>query len=205
MNPYPGHYSPAFAFSAFSYPLPQQLALQRTCPEFDTPNSWRRIGLTTFPFLPTRCRWACPCSARLFPGSVVTTYSQAQGEQPAAYHFGAGLSAALARLLLRGLSTVHICCACGTCLASTPLCGLQRRHTPSPAVTSFDEYFVPGASHLTVTSHARPSRQLLVVQQVTARRAARDKAETSFAIYYIPLDARRTATRVALCFEQYGA
>jgi len=148
--------------------------------------------------------WVYPFSARLFPGSVVTTYSQTEKEQPAAYHFGSGLTAALARQSLRGLSTVHICCACGTCLASTPPCGLQRRHTPSPVVTSFDEYFVPGASHLTVTSHARPGRQLLVVQQVTAQRAARDKTETSFAIYYMPLDARRTATRVALSSGLYG-
>jgi hypothetical protein len=44
---------------------------------------------------------------------------------------------------------------------------------------------VPGASHPTVTSHARPGRQLPVVRQVTARQAARDKTETDFAIHYI--------------------
>jgi transposase InsO family protein len=55
----------------------------------------------------------------------------------------------------------------------------------SPLVTSLDEYVVPGASHTTVTSHARLGRQLLAVQQVTARRAARDKTETDFAIHYI--------------------
>lgn len=143
-----------------------------------------------------------PCSARLFPGSVATTCSQTEQEQPAAYHFGLGLPAALAHLPSRGLSAVHICCACGTCLASTPPCGLQRRHTPSPSVTSFDEYFVPGASHLTVTSHARPGRQLLVVQQVTVRHAVRDKTETSFTANCMPLDARRTATRVALSSGQ---
>lgn len=52
-NPYPDHYSPAFAFSAFSYPLPQQLSLQVTCRGFDTLKSRRGIGLTTFPVLPT--------------------------------------------------------------------------------------------------------------------------------------------------------
>ena len=54
-----------------------------------------------------------------------------------------------------------------------------------PLVTSLDEYVVPGASHTTVTSHARPGRQLLVVQQVTARRTVRDKAKTSFAIHHL--------------------
>ncbi|RKT10477.1 hypothetical protein B0G69_7885 [Paraburkholderia sp. RAU2J] len=36
LNPCPGGYSPAFAFSAFSYPLPQQLASRLTChgPDF---------------------------------------------------------------------------------------------------------------------------------------------------------------------------
>lgn len=41
--------------------------------------------------------------------------------------------------------------------------------TPSPVATSFDGYVVPGASHPTVASRARPGRQLLVAQQVTAR------------------------------------
>jgi hypothetical protein len=51
-------------------------------------------------------------------------------------------------------------------------------------------YVVPEASHLTVTSRARPGRQLLVVQQVTASNSdiqvvECDKAEKSFAIHYI--------------------
>jgi hypothetical protein len=49
----------------------------------------------------------------------------------------------------------------------------------------FRGYVVPGASHPTVTSRARPGRQLLAVQQVTARRAARDKTEADFAIHYL--------------------
>jgi nucleoside-diphosphate-sugar epimerase len=44
---------------------------------------------------------------------------------------------------------------------------------------------VPGASHPTVTSRARPGRQLPVVRQVTARQAARDKTETDLAIHHI--------------------
>lgn len=51
-------------------------------------------------------------------------------------------------------------------------------------------YVVPGASNPTVTSRARPGRQLLVVQQVTASISdievvECDKAEKSFAIHYI--------------------
>lgn len=51
-------------------------------------------------------------------------------------------------------------------------------------------YVVPGASHPTVTSHARPGRQLLVVQQVTSsnsdiRVVECEKAETSFSIHYL--------------------
>jgi hypothetical protein len=66
-----------------------------------------------------------------------------------------------------------------------PHCGLQRRHSLSPVVTSLDEYVVAGASHTTVTNHARPVRQLPVVRQVTAPQAARDKTETDFAIHRI--------------------
>lgn len=76
-------------------------------------------------------------------------------------------------LRMRNLPGLH---AAVRLAASSPL---------SPLVTSLDEYVVPGASHTTVTSHARLGRQLLVVQQVTARRAARDKTETDFAIHYI--------------------
>jgi hypothetical protein len=65
---------------------------------------------------------------------------------------------------------------------------------------SFDEYIVLGASDPVVTHRACPSRQLLAVQQVTARQSAvRDKTETSFAaLYYMKLDTLRAATRVAL-------
>ena len=69
LNPYASHYSPPFAFSAFSYPLPQQLALRRTCHDFNSPRSWRRVGLTVFrtrdksrlgsTYSPAIC---CPCN-----------------------------------------------------------------------------------------------------------------------------------------------
>src|ERR1700759_5031820 len=52
-----------------------------------------------------------------FPAAPATTCSLFERKQPAAYHFGQGLPAALAHLYSRGLSTVHVCCACGTCLA----------------------------------------------------------------------------------------
>lgn len=45
---------PPFAFSTFSYPLPQQRPSRVACLDCDEPKSRRRIGLTTFPSLPTR-------------------------------------------------------------------------------------------------------------------------------------------------------
>ena len=63
------------------------------------------------------------------------------------------------------------------------------RLAASSLTVSSDDVFrrdvVPEASYPTVTSHARPGRQLPVVRQVTARQAARDKTETDFAIHYI--------------------
>src|SRR5260370_14247889 len=54
LNSYAVSYRPPFAFSAFSYPLPQQLPLRVTCRASMIRSFWRRIGLTTFPILPTR-------------------------------------------------------------------------------------------------------------------------------------------------------
>jgi hypothetical protein len=77
LNPYTDYYRPSFAFSAFSYPLLQQLASRLACHRSSAPNLWRRIGLTTFPFLPNPIRLNFedrignyPFSARLFPGSI---------------------------------------------------------------------------------------------------------------------------------------
>jgi hypothetical protein len=52
LNPYPNHYSSAFAFCILLYPLPRQLSLRIACRQFND-LIWRRgIGLTTFPEIP---------------------------------------------------------------------------------------------------------------------------------------------------------
>ena len=43
LNPYPPHYRPAFASSAFLYPQPRQLSLRLACPYVG-----RDYGLTVF-------------------------------------------------------------------------------------------------------------------------------------------------------------
>lgn len=82
---------------------------------------WRRIGLTTFPLIPTR-RPAVTCwLGPIFPPvALMTTYSQNPQEYPTTYHFGLGamLQAAFAYLYLRGFRrwfTLH--CPCSTHLA----------------------------------------------------------------------------------------
>ena len=203
LNPYANHYSPPFAFSVFSYPLHQQRPLRFACHLAIFREFGGESDLPRSRFCRPECLRAYPFSARLFPGSAMTAYSHGEGEQPTAYLFGLGLPAALAHSLLRGLSTIHICCACGTCLASTPHCGSQRHHISSPTVVSFDEYIVLGASDPVVTCRACPSRQLLAVQQVTARQTVCDKTETSFAaLYYMKPDTLRAATRVALSSQR---
>ena len=57
--------------------------------------------------------------------------------------FGLGLLAASAHHQSRGLSTIHICCTCGTCLASTPHCGSQRHHVSSPSRGVFRRVHCP--------------------------------------------------------------
>ena len=69
LNPYATYYRPPFAFSAFSYPLAQQLPLQVTClrqssgagGQLDLPRSRPRRP---------ECSRACPFSACLSPGST---------------------------------------------------------------------------------------------------------------------------------------
>jgi hypothetical protein len=58
--------------------------------------------------------------------------------------FGSGLTAALARFKSRGSSTIHIRCACGTCLAPTPHRGSQRRH-PVTGSNVFRGVLCPGS------------------------------------------------------------
>ena len=71
--------------------------------------------------------------------------------------------------ITRVKTAIHLCCACGTCLAFTPRdcwqCRILPCHQGEP---SFEKYIVPGASYPIVTNHACPGRQLLVAQQVTA-------------------------------------
>jgi len=92
LNPYASHYRMPFAFSAFSYPLHQQLSLRIACHlamfrevggESGLPRSRSCRPECDICFISHR---DCPFSARLFPGSVATTYSQTEQEQPAAYH-----------------------------------------------------------------------------------------------------------------------
>jgi hypothetical protein len=79
----------------------------------------RRIRLTTFPILPTQQDFAAPVRlAPVFPPVVLTaTYSQLAGEHPATHL----LVRASQQLWLinchGGCTTVHLRCACGTCLA----------------------------------------------------------------------------------------
>ena len=54
LNPYPDHYSPAFAFSILLYPLPQGRALRFACRYLGSLIERQGIGLTTFPTISTR-------------------------------------------------------------------------------------------------------------------------------------------------------
>ena len=89
--------------------------------------------------------------------------------------------------LTRVQTTVHLRCAYGTCLASTPLSLLAVSAPCHQDGPSSEEYIVPGASYPIVTHRACPGRQLLVAQQVAAstafiRRSKCDKAKASFAV-----------------------
>jgi hypothetical protein len=144
---------------------------------------------------------ACPFSVRPFPGSITTTYSYNPKEHPAACLFGSGLQAASARCCSRGLTTVHICYACGTCLASTPHCGLQRRHSPSPVMTSFDET-------LSLELRTRPL-PVTHVQEGNCRSYGRSRhgnprvtrQKQTLPSTTLPIYVRRTATRVARAYS----
>ena len=79
LNPYASYYRPPFALSAFSYPLVQQIPLQVTCPG-QTTGAGGQLDLPRSRFCQPGCCRAYPFSARLFPGSMMTTYSRVQGE-----------------------------------------------------------------------------------------------------------------------------
>jgi hypothetical protein len=117
LNPYASYYRSPFAFSAFSYPLAQQLPSRVAC-------HGQRSGVGGQLGLPRSrpCRPDCSVGpvrlAPVFPPvALLTTCFVGRSKQPATHLFGLGLTAALAQLSSRGLSTVHLCCACGTCLA----------------------------------------------------------------------------------------
>jgi hypothetical protein len=75
-----------FAFSAFSYPRPQQRPSRVTCRRLNALSQWREIGLTTFLLLPTQqLPWASPVSACLSPGGALATCIQTEGMQPATH------------------------------------------------------------------------------------------------------------------------
>ena len=116
--------------------------------------------------------------------------------------------------LTRVQTTVHLRCAYGTCLASTPLSLLAVSAPCHQDGPSSEEYIVPGASYPIVTHRACPGRQLLVAQQVAAstafiRRSKCDKAKVSFAVLSTSCrltgDGRRHVSHsVSLCMALSG-
>lgn len=148
---------------------------------------------------------AYPVSTCLFPDGIMTTCSQFKGEQPAIHL----LVRAFQQLWLFGCDEDSLGSSLTLCIRNLPSLHTARLLAVSAracrqAGPSSEKYIVPRASYPTVTHRACPGRQLLVVQQVTASISTTpvvecDKARMSFAIlYFMPLDARRTATRVAL-------
>jgi len=138
--------------------------------------------------------------APVFPLVALTaTYSQLAGEHPATHL----LVRAFQQLWLinchGGCPTVHLRCACGTCLAPTPHGCWQCRFPPCrQGEPSSEGCFVPGASNPIVANRARPDRQLLVVQQVTFRKIPNvTRQERALPSTTLPIYVRRTALRVA--------
>lgn len=188
----------AVRFLRVLLPAPPTALLAGRLPSHDAPRAWRRVGLTTFPVLPTqqRCTCACTFSVRISPGSTrddVPLISKAN-RLPTVWfephsRFG---SSVLTR-------AVHIRYACGTCVAPTPHGCWQCRFLPCHhGEPSTEGDVVSEASHPTITNRARPDRHLLVVQQVAFRQvpnvARQERALPSTAL---PIYVRRTATRIA--------
>jgi hypothetical protein len=142
------------------------------------------------------CGFICPVSICLSPGSAIDDVFPVVTEISGYSPFGQSVSAAFAPQSLRGLhhSSVTLC------LRNLP--GTSHR-TAAGSVglphywgePSVERHVAPRASHPTVTSRACRSRQLLVVQQVTASNIKCDKARMSFAVPF--LYHTWTATRVA--------
>ena len=139
---------------------------------------------------PQRLR-AYPFSTGLSPDDASTTCTQFKGVQPAIHRFWSD-PVKLWLFETAGVhSTVHVRCASGTCLAPHLTAAGSVDSFPVTRVNRCNRgHAVPRASNPTVTSRARPGRQLLVVQQVTAsiydlQVVESDKAEKSFAFHYI--------------------
>lgn len=169
MNPYAGDYCPPFAFSAFSYPLAQQLPLRVTC-HSQTSSAGGQLDLPRSRSCRPECYRICPFSACLSPGSFVTTCSHVQEEQPAAHLFWSGPVSRFGPFsITRFIDSSHLLRMRNLPSLHAALRLAASHMFPSPEWASFEKYVVPGASDLTVTSRACPGRQLLVVQQVTVR------------------------------------
>jgi hypothetical protein len=201
LNPYANHYSPPFAFSAFSYPLHQQRPLRFAC----RLAIFREVGGESGLPRSQSCRrnGDLHASVRLAPASppvaLTTTCLYTTKRQPATYLLVRASQQLWLVYSYEGCTAVHIRYACGTCLAPTPHGCWQCRFLPCRhGEPSTEGYVVSEASHPIVTNRARPDRQLLVVQQVTFRQipnvTRQDKALPSITS---PFYVRRTATRVA--------
>ena len=92
--PYPGHYSPAFAFSAILYPQQMRLILQ---PDWSHLAARLCDGLTLFRAMSTGQE-----DPTFLPVIVLSACSHQAGEHPITYRFGQSLSVDLA---LQGLTT----------------------------------------------------------------------------------------------------
>jgi len=135
--PYPGHYSPAFAFSAILYPQQIRLILQ---PDLSRLAARPRYGLTLFratstgqedpTFLPVTVLPACPHQA---------------GRHPITYRFGQSLSVDLALKAWRHLSVVHVCWSCDPALRLIRISTSRITRWPSRAPRTREGGYVVSA------------------------------------------------------------
>lgn len=119
-NPYASHYSMPFAFSAFSYPLHQQLSLRIACHLAMFREGGGGSGLPRSRFCRLECSRACPVSARLSHGSSFDDVSPRMKRTTGCTPFWSGPASRFGPLQVTRVSAVHICCTYGTCLAFTP-------------------------------------------------------------------------------------
>jgi hypothetical protein len=122
----------ALRFFRILMPAPSSVSLAGRLPRFITAKPWRRIGFTTFPFLPTRMNFSV--SIRLAPVSppaaLVATCPYHREEQPATHLLVRACQQLWLIFRHEGYATVHLRCACGNCLAPTPHGCWQCRSLP---------------------------------------------------------------------------